>query len=219
MSDYNYLYQADSILTKMRSQLQDEDLPLYQAAVTSGEIPVHLPPDLIQKLETLGSIGGGKLPDNFCAEVSCGLLFLKWEQADTEAKEYEIRYEPVDEETDPFTMVTGDYSKYKHEFPRSINGISASSTQMVISKIMPQMKYCFRIRALNIAGWGIWSKPVVGAMPGFPLNIEYSGEIVEIEMPYTGLYTITARGAKAADGDARKGGRGGIIEATFSLEK
>ena len=220
MADYTHLQQADSILNRMRAQLSDEDLPLYQAAITTGEIPVYLPPDLQQTIEGLGCIGGGKVPSGLCTEISCGLLLLKWERTDIEAAQYEIRYEPVEEEgTDPMSLVTGEYSKYKHNFPRSIAAIPASATQKIVSGIMPQKKYCFRIRSLNIAGWGIWSRPVVGSMPGFPLNIEYMGEIVEVEIPFDGLFQIIARGAKAADGDVRKGGRGGIIEATFHLKR
>ena len=220
MADYNYLHQADGILSRMRAQLADEDFPLYQTAVTNGEIPVYMPADLLKRMEKLGCIGGGKVPMQVRAETDCGLLLLKWEQTDSECKEYEIRYEPVDEEDmDPFAMVIGDYPSYKQKFPLSIQGIPVNTNQKIISGIMPNMKYCFRIRSLNIAGWGIWSPPVVGGMSGFPLEIGHTGEIVELEIPLEGLYSFTARGAKAADGDTKKGGRGGIIEATFYLKK
>lgn len=220
MADYNHLQQAESTLSRMRAQLLDEDFPLYQAVVTTGEIPVFLPPDLLQTIENLGCIGGGKVPTRLSTEISCGLLMLKWEQTDSDAEKCEIRYEPVEEEvTNPETMVTGDYSRYMHNFPRSIDSIPATETQKLISGIMPEKKYCFRIRSMNIAGWGIWSRPIVGQMPGFPLTIEYTGEIVELEIPSEGEYHIIARGAKAADGETRKGGQGGIIESTFHLDR
>ncbi len=220
MTDYTHLQQAENTLARMRAQLMDEDLPLYQAAVTTGEIPVYLPLDLLNTIENLGCIGGGRVPNRLRTEISCGLLMLKWEQTATEAAEkYEIRYEPVEENSDPVSMVTGDYSNYKRNFPRSIDSIPASVSQKLISGIMPNQNYCFRIRSQNIAGWGIWSRPIVGAMPGFPLTIEYTREIIEVEIPSTSRYHITAQGAKAADGDTKRGGLGGIIEATFQLEK
>ncbi len=220
MTDYNYLQQAENTLNRMRAQLTDEDLPLYQEAVTTGEIPVYLPLDLLNTIETLGCIGGGRVPNRLRTEINCGLLMLKWEQTAFEAAEkYEIRYEPIEENSDPVSMVTGDYSEYMRGFPRSIDLIPASVSQKLISGIMPKKNYCFRIRSQNIAGWGVWSQPIVGAMPGFPLTIEYTGEIVELEIPCNKRYHITARGAKAADGDMRKGGCGGIVEATFQLEK
>lgn len=217
MTDYNSLYQAGDILNRMRAQLVDEDLPLYQTAVTNGEIPVFLPPKMIDKIQNLGCIGGGKVPLRLQTEIECGLLVLKWEQVESDCQEYEIRYDPVnDTSTNPLAI---GYPSSQHDFPRYIKGISVTTSRKIVSGIIPNMKYCFRIRSLNIAGWGIWSAPVVGAMKGFPLEIGYTGEIVEIEIPTEGLYSITARGAKAADGNVRKGGRGGIIEATFYLHK
>ena len=80
-------------------------------------------------------------------------------------------------------------------------------------------KYSIRLRSLNIAGWGVWSHQVIAQFPEFPLNIGYSGSIVNVVIPYDGRYRITARGAKAADGETRKGGRGAIVEAKFLLNK
>jgi len=70
-----------------------------------------------------------------------------------------------------------------------------------------------------MAGWGIWSMPVICHYPSPPITIEYTGEIVEFVVPDNGLYCITAQGAKAADGETRKGGRGAIIEAKFLLNR
>ena len=60
---------------------------------------------------------------------------------------------------------------------------------------------------------------MVGEVPEFPLQISYTGSIVEVEIPSKGLYCLTAGGAKAADGNTRKGGHGAIIEAKFYLNK
>eukprot|EP00898_Chlorokybus_atmophyticus_P003444 jgi/Chlat1/40/ChrspC234757S00921 len=48
---------------------------------------------------------------------------------------------------------------------------------------------------------------------------EHCGHIEEFTVPYNGLYRITARGAKAADGEHRRGGRGAIISGCFRLKK
>ena len=60
---------------------------------------------------------------------------------------------------------------------------------------------------------------MIALFPEFPLHIGYTGFIVNLYIPCDGLYCITARGAKAADGETRKGGRGAIVEAKFLLNK
>lgn len=219
MVDYNNLYQAETIIKNMKDQITDQNFPLYQFPVTTGDIPVYIPPDFLGEVQSLGMIGGGGVPYRLQCTMESGLLKVSWEQNDPEAKEHEIRYEPVEEEdTDPISMVTTAYSKYKHDFPRSLR-VPGNICEKRVDDIMPGKKYVFRVRALNAAGWGVWSSPVVGMLTTFPLEVGYTGQIVEIEIPFNGMYAITARGAKAADGDTRKGGRGGIIESKFYLNK
>ena len=220
MSDYNYLHQADAIVSGMKDQLNDQEFPIYQMPVTKGNIPIFIPSNMVDNIMSLGKVGGGKMPLRLSCSIEDGMLMLSWEEGeDGDVKEYEIRYEPAEEEEqDPMSVITKEYIEYKNRYPCSIP-VQSSVSKMMIDHLMPGRNYCFRVRALNIAGWGIWSYPEIGSMPNFPLTIGYSGKIVHVEIPYTGLYQITAIGAKAADGDTRKGGRGAIIEAKFYLTK
>ena len=144
------------------------------------------------------------------------LLTLKWDHPDQDAppKEYQIQYEPLeDEDPDPIPV-----HENQEVYPKSIS-LKGNIKEKRIDKLMPGMKYCFRLRAQNLAGWGLWSSPTIGLAPNFPLEIGYTGEIVRVQIPCNGLYAITARGAKAADGESCKGGRGAIVEAKFYLNK
>ncbi len=145
-----------------------------------------------------------------------GLLTLKWEHSDPEAppKEYAIQYEPLEgDDPDPFTV-----HESRQVYPQTVH-VRGHLQEKNIDSIMPGKKYCFRLRAQNLAGWGMWSLPIVSLASNFPLEIGFTGEIVNVQIPCDGLYAITARGAKAADGESCKGGRGGIIEAKFYLNK
>ena len=217
MSDYNYLHQADTIVSSMKEQLNDQEFPFYQMPVTKGGIPIFIPSTFVEDIESLGKIGGGRMPSRLSCTVENGMLMLSWEQGDGDAKEYEIRFEPAEEEeVDPITMISKEYTEYKNRYPCSLR---SNVGKKMIDDIMPGKKYRFHVRALNIAGWGIWSYPTIGSMPNFPLKVGYTGKIVHVELPFTGLYQITLTGAKAADGDTRKGGRGAIVEAKFYLNK
>ena len=220
MSDYNYLHQADAIMSTMKEQLNDQEFPIYQMPVTKGGIPIFIPTNFVEKIQNLGKVGGGKMPSSLSCSVENGMLTLSWEQSE-DTKEYEIRYEPAEEEgevIDPLIGLSKEYMEYKGRYPCSVP-VRSNTSRKMIDDIMPGKKYCFRVRAFNIAGWGIWSYPKIGSMPNFPLTVGYTGEIIHIELPFTGLYQITAIGAKAADGDSRSGGRGAIIEAKFYLNK
>lgn len=205
MGDYTYIQQAESVLSSLKGQLSDEELPMYHGAASTGEIPMHLPPDFIDQIEKLGIVGGGSMPTRLKSYVRDGLLYVSWEQSDGDVREYEVSYEPFNDDTDP-------------DSPRVVNQ-RGSSNEIRLDDIIISVKYLCRVRALNLAGWGVWSHPVVGWIEGFPLEIRYTGEIVTIELPRDGVYSILSFGAKAADGTLRKGGRGAIIGANFKLEK
>lgn len=219
MSDYNYLHQADAIVSNMKEQLNDEEIPIYQMPVTKGNIPIFVPSNFVHSIETLGKVGGGKMPSRLSCSTESGMLVLSWELSDEDAKEYQVRYEPAkEEEMDPISVLSKEYTEYRNRYPCSIP-VCSSENKLMIDNLMPGKKYRFRVRALNIAGWGIWSYPKIGSMPDFPLTIGFTGKIVHIELPSSGLYQITATGAKAEDGDIGKGGRGAIVEAKFYLNK
>ena len=139
---------------------------------------------------------------------------MSWGKPDDPTiRQYEIEYELLDRESD-----IGTKSPVEAATPISVK-CKATVMEKTIDKLIPDKKYNFRIRSLNTAGWGRWSAPTTCHYPGFPLSIEYTGEIIEIIIPTDGLYCITARGAKATDGNTKKGGRGAIIEAKFLLNK
>lgn len=56
-----------------------------------------------------------------------------------------------------------------------------------------------------------------------PLKVAFrflvSGKVEHATIPATRSYRILAKGAKAADGSSRKGGRGAVIEGVFALKK
>lgn len=214
MSDYTYIHQAESVINSIKAQLSDEEFPMYHSPATTGEIPMYLPSNFVDQIDNLGTVGGGGVPTRLKSFVRDGLLYISWEQSDPEVKEFEVSYEPFDEENaDPISIITSDY---KRGFPRSVKQ-KGSKSEKQIDEIIIGMKYLFRVRALNLAGWGVWSYPVVGKINGFPLEIGYTGEIVVVEIPADGMYLILAYGAKAADGTTRKGGRGAIVGGKFQL--
>lgn len=193
----------------MKNQLAEEDVPMYQGPVALGDIPVYLTPSFLEEVNHLGVVGGGKQPLHLQVRFDRGLISVSWEKADEQTvSEYEIQCDLMEKVSD-----VDPKSK-----PRSVK-CKGTATQQWIDKLIPGNKYSFRIRSLNMAGWGIWSMPVACHYPSLPITIEYTGEIVEFVVPANGLYCITAQGAKAADGETRKGGRGAIIEAKFLLNK
>lgn len=146
--------------------------------------------------------------------VDKGVVCLSWGKPDDPTvRQYEIEYELLDRESD-----VGTKSPVESSLPISVTA-KATAIVKTIDKLIPGKKYNFRIRSLNTAGWGRWSVATTCLYPGFPLTIEYTGEIVELVIPTDGLYCITARGAKAADGNTKRGGRGAIIQAKFLLNK
>ena len=216
MSEYTYIHQAETIIHSMKAQLSDEELPMYHSPSTTGDIPMYLPDSFIESIDQLGTVGGGRMPTRLKCITRGGLLYVSWEQSDKEVIEYEVSYEPFNEkDADPTVIMTSDH---KRDTPHSIVQ-KGSKNESRIDDIVVGMKYLFRVRARNVAGWGVWSNPVVGKLDDFPLEINYTGKIVRIELPHDGFYSIVACGAKAADGTTRKGGRGAVIGATFELKK
>ena len=141
-------------------------------------------------------------------------MCLSWGKPDDPTvRQYEIEYDLLDRESE-----IGTKSPVENAMPVSVK-VKATSLEKTIDKLIPGKKYNFRIRSLNTAGWGRWSAATTCLYPPFPLTIDYTGEIVEVVIPADGLYCITACGAKAADGNTKKGGRGAIIEAKFLLNK
>lgn len=49
-------------------------------------------------------------------------------------------------------------------------------------------------------------------------ELQYSGEIVEFNIPRDGVYRITARGAQGGNVNQSKGGRGAVVQGEFELK-
>ena len=197
----------------MKNQLlEEEDMPVYQGPVAMGNIPIHINPSFLENISSLGVVGGGMQPSRMQISIDKGLVLAKWGKPAAIVREYEIEYEFLEREAEKGTKSP------KEAQPVSVK-CKGTVMERTIDKLMPGKKYSFRIRSLNTAGWGMWSAPSVCHYPPFPVTLEYTGEIVELIIPVDGLYCVTAYGAKAADGDTKKGGRGAVIEAKFLLNK
>lgn len=199
----------------MTGQLDDEgDTPVYKSLAAMVNIPLHINPSFLEEISTLGVVGGGMQPTQLQVNVEKGVVHVSWGKPDDPTvRQYEIEHELVDRESD-----IGSKSPVESSSPVSVK-CKATAIEKIIDKLIPGRRYNFRIRSLNTAGWGRWSTATTCHYPGFPLTVEYTGEIIEVIIPTDGLYCITARGAKAADGDTKKGGRGAIIQAKFLLNK
>ncbi len=60
MPDYSHLQQAETIISGIKSQLGEEDVPLYQGPVTHGDIPIYINPLFPEEINDLGVVGGGE---------------------------------------------------------------------------------------------------------------------------------------------------------------
>ena len=184
-------------------KLLQEGSTTYLKASVDSYLPFSVDEGFNEAIDKLGVIGGGATPSNVQCVTITGLLHLQWhlENQYTPVTEYELEYEAVN-------------------YNSGVQCITLNPDQCMtrVDMLCPGYSYCFRLRSRNMAGFGVWSHPVIGKMPNFPLEISCSGEFVKIQIPCEGNYRITVRGAKAADGQMHTGGRGAIISATFFLD-
>ena len=54
--------QAEQIISSMKGQLDDEDMPSHQIPVAMGNIPLHINPKFLEDISNLGVVGGGMQP-------------------------------------------------------------------------------------------------------------------------------------------------------------
>ena len=187
--------------------LDSEDFSL-QRPVTSPDISVFISDNFDSDLRHLGSVGGGPVADLSAEMNNKGLLQLNWSLPDNveDVQEYEIEYSAVL----PLDVKQADVNTF---------GCSGTALNCFVNAICPGYSYQFRIRSRSVSGWGMWSKSTTGHFDDFPRTIKYNSKIVTVQIPSTGNYRIIAKGAKAADSERFKGGRGAIISATFLLHK
>ena len=217
LRDYSNLQQANHLVEKMNSLLLDNDTSVYRGAVTAGNIPVFMnQTTFLEEINKLGIVGGASVPGGFACTNDKGLILLYWRQPDVSGSvgsriiSFEVEYAPVD--------CQNEVEGTAETCPKSVT-VSGTETQKRIDGLIPGVMYSFRLRARNSAGWGCWGSPISKRFQNLPLDIGYTGEIVKLVIPYSGVYSITARGAQAEDGDKRSGGKGAVITAEFELEK
>ena len=200
-----FLLKYWEIMKEITELLETEDFSL-QRPVTSSDISVFISDNF--NLRHLDSVGGGPIV-NLNAEMTItGLLQLKWSLSDKveDVQEYEIEYGAIL----PLDVKHADVNTF---------GCYGKTRNCFVNAICPGYTYQFRIRSRSISGWGIWSQSIIGHFEDFPCTIRFISKIVTIQIPSTGYFRIIAKGAKAADSEYFKGGRGAIISATFLLKK
>ncbi|XP_065906780.1 E3 ubiquitin-protein ligase Midline-1-like [Dysidea avara] len=192
--------------SKIQELLDAEDTFLQQPVAVSDDVQLLIPEKFGKSLRTLGSVGGGPFVVGFIAVMHKGYLLLKWDMIEKQADvlQYEVEYVVS-------TVSLG----------QQISSVlcDGKSYTLYINGLCPGYTYRFRIRSKIISGWSMWSKPIVGTFADFPCHFSFASKIVGIQIPSSGQYRITAKGAKAADGEIGKGGQGAIISATFMLHK
>ena len=207
MGGKDFLANYKATVNKTCSLLNAEN-PALQRPACEAEISVYIPNDFTANLHDVGSVGGGPDVINFEVQMHGGLLRLTWNvhhRNNNKIKEYEIEYQVVPVSLDsegPSSVICEGYTlKYS------------------MNCLCPGYTYTFRMRSSIFSGWGMWTKPLIVKYDDFPCTISYNGRIVQVKIPDTGRYQITAQGAKAADGKHCNGGRGAIISAVFTLHK
>jgi len=202
--DLATLQEGSEMMTAIDNLLQEGN-ETYLKPITDNALPFYIDESFNNSVDTLGVIGGGAVPSNLQCNMIKGGLYLQWSLVNerTPIIEYELEYEAIGTQMGP--------QKYL------INPAPDNCLHRV-DGLSPGFSYCFRLRSRNSAGFGIWSHPVIGKMTDFPLEIGCTGDITKIQIPGTGYYRITVKGAKAADGQAHTGGKGAIISALFHLD-
>lgn len=220
--DYDFLSSYGDVAKRLEQLILHEDRSL-QRPLAQCEIPLIIRKEVQQNLTTLGAVGGGKTPVDLVVQPTrskCDLLYLFWELPNDCGKisNFEIEFEQIFEDIESALGFDGDGLRYIQKEPR-YHKVDGNQLRAYVDFLCPGFKYKFRIRASNTAGWGwgAWCKSVVGVCKEFPIQIGYTKRIHRICIPFSAHYKITAMGGKAADGEFRKGGRGAIISATFSL--
>ena len=208
-------------MEKVEQLILNENRSL-QRPLAHHEIPLIISKELLERMGSLGAIGGGKTPIKLAVKPTwnkCDLLYLNWELPEDcgMISNFEIEIEQIYEDLASALGSDNHGLRYIQKEPR-YQKVPGKELRVYADFLCPGFKYKYKVRSSNAAGWGTWSKAVSGACKNFPLHIGYTKRIHRICIPFSAHYRITAQGAKAADGETGKGGRGAIISATFSLK-
>ena len=218
-SDLDFLVSYQGVTEKVEALLAREDKSLHRPAVTE-EIPFFIAKDIEQQLKTLGAVGGGITPTELECEANSrgNMMKLNWQlpKAAGRVLHFQIEYEHLPDSS-PFCRDSSQVESVYLQGDPHLHQVTGNELSTFVDYLCPGYQYRFRIRSANAAGWGMWSKPVLGRCEDFPITIRFTKKINRIRIPTNGYYRITAKGAKAADGKVHSGGRGAVITATFFL--
>ena len=218
-SDLDFLVSYQGVTEKVEALLAREDKSLHRPAVTE-EIPFFIAKEFEQQLKTLGAVGGGITPTELECEANSkgNMMKLNWQlpKAAGRVLHFQIEYEHLPDYS-PFSRDSSQIESIYLQGDPHLHQVTGNELSTYVDYLCPGYQYRFRIRSANAAGWGMWSKPVLGRCEDFPITIRFTKKINRIRVPANGYYRITAKGAKAADGKVHSGGRGAVITATFFL--
>ncbi len=219
--DNDFLRSYRSVANGMETLILSEDRSLLKPLI-GHEIPFVVSPEALQILSSLGAVCGGQTPTELYAQPSHNkshLLSLSWETGvDCEAKHFEIEFEQLDKDISSVLKHSQDQLKFSQKEPQ-YQKVPGTELKTYVDFLCPGYTYKFKVHSQNDAGWGMWSESVTSKCSDFPVTFEYTKRIHRICIPLSAHYCITARGAKAADGQKRTGGKGAIISTTFSLKQ
>ena len=220
-SDVDFLLSYQVVTGKVEALLASEDKSLHRPAITE-EIPFFIAKDIEQQLKTLGAVGGGITPTELeCVANSKGnnMMQINWQLPEAAGRvlHFQIEYEHLPDSS-PFNRNSGQMNSVYLQDEPHMHQVTGNELSAYVDYLCPGYQYRFRIRSANAAGWGMWSKPVIGRCEDFPITVIYTKKIHRIRIPVNGYYRITAKGAKAADGKMHCGGKGAVITATFYLK-
>ena len=221
-TDIEFLHCFPTTTKHIESILDSEDKSLLRPVVNQ-HIPFYINKDVEKEIMSLGAVGGGLTPTDlgYSPSGSQGsLLELFWQLPEHCGKlsRFQIEYDQMTVERRGSGMVMeSDNFVYAQSEPQFYE-VPGNKLNSYMDYLCPGYNYRFRIRSANDAGWGMWSKPILGKCEGFPFTLEYTKSIHRLVVPISSYYRITVKGAKGEDGMIRRGGKGAIISATFALK-
>ncbi len=224
-TDVEFLRLYASITQNVEPLLESEDKGLMRPVINQT-IPFFMNKDTEKEVRTLGAVGGGLTPTDLeCSSSGSqgSLMELLWQLPEHCGKlsRFQIEYDQLMIERRDSGFLGGGVECDPLVFTQSepqLFEVAGNKLNTFMDYLCPGYSYQFRIRSANDAGWGMWSKPIVGKCEGFPFSLNYTKSIHRVVVPTSGYYRITVKGAKAEDGMVRHGGKGAIISGIFSLK-
>ena len=223
-ADIDFLVHCQSMTQRVETLMSNEDKSLLRPLV-SQDIPFCINKDVERQILTLGAVGGGLTPTEFSFSPSGSqgtMMELLWQLPERcgNLTRFQIEYEQVldsSAERRGSGLVESPEMVYTQSEPQFYE-VQGNELNAYVDYLSPGYSYRFRIRSANDAGLGMWSDPIIAKCSDFPFTLEYTKKIHRIIIPKSSYYRIIVKGAKAADGMIRRGGKGAIISAIISLK-